>query len=288
VADTLAAPEIEEGEVAMHEDEPNVAERRRWNDAAWTSVWPKREAMTSVVTGVLLGHLDLHDGERLLDVGSGGGTASLAAADRVGPGGAVVGADISVALVELAQHRAAERQLQNVSFLVADVQREAVPGAPFDVAGSQFGVMFFDEPVTAFANIRRQVSPGGRLGFVCWQAVERNPWFLGPALAGYVPPPPPPGPGKRPTGPFSLSDPAQTFAILADAGWSSVDRTPYELVATVEWDAVVGDGQLKFLGVAEASLGDARRVVEEHLAPLRTAEGRIQTPLSVQVFTAQA
>ena len=66
---------------------------------------------------------------------------------------------------------------------VADVQRETVPGGPFDAVISQFGVMFFDEPETAFTNIRRQLVDGGRLAFACWRAPDLNPWFPGPALA---------------------------------------------------------------------------------------------------------
>ena len=139
--------------------------------------------------------------------------------------------------------------------------------------------MFFDEPVTAFANIRRHLAPAGRLAFVCWQAVERNPWFVGPALAAYVPPPPPPAPGKSPTGPFSLSDPERVGEILAGAGWTSVTRTPHELVTTIDRDAVVDDGQLRFLGVPDASFDDARRAVDAYLAPLQTAEGASGRPL---------
>jgi SAM-dependent methyltransferase len=270
------------------DDEANVAERRRWNDAYWASVWPKREAMTSAVTEILLSHLDLRAAERVVDVGSGGGTTTIAAADRVGPGGSVVGADISAPLVELARRRVADRQIPNVSFCVADVQSDTVPGAPFDVALSQFGVMFFDEPVTAFANIRRHLAPGGRFGFACWQPIERNPWFVGPALAGFAVAPPPPAPGKSPTGPFSLSDPERVREILAGAGWKSTVRNPFELVAIVDRDAIVNDGQLAFLGVPEDCFDDARRAVEEQLAPLQTPEGRIRAPLSVQIFTAQA
>lgn len=270
------------------DDEANVVERRRWNDACWASVWPKREAMTSSVTEILLSHLDLRTGERVLDVGSGGGITAIAAVDRVGPGGSVVGADISAPLVELASRRAADRQIPNLSFCVADVQRDTVPGAPFDVAVSQFGVMFFDEPVTAFANIRRHLATGGRFAFACWQPIERNPWFLGPALADFALAPPPPAPGKSPTGPFSLSDPERVGEILAGAGWKSTSRTPVELVAIVDRDAIVDDGQLAFLGVPEDSFDDARRAVDEQLAPLQTADGRIRASLSVQIFTAQA
>jgi SAM-dependent methyltransferase len=270
------------------DDEANVTERRRWNDAYWASVWPKREAMTSAVTEILLSHLDLRAAERVLDVGSGGGTTSIAARGHVGPSGSVVGADISVPLVELARSRVADQQLTNVSFCVADVQRDTVPGAPFDVAVSQFGVMFFDEPVTAFANIRQHLAPGGRLAFACWQPIERNPWFVGPALADYVIAPPPPAPGKSLTGPFSLSDPERVGEILAGAGWTSTARNPLELAVIVDQNAIVDDGQLAFLGVPEDSFDDARRAVDEQLAPLQTADGRIRAPLSVQIFTARA
>jgi SAM-dependent methyltransferase len=270
------------------EAETNAAERRRWNDEYWASVWPKREQLTDAVTDILLGHLDLLESERVLDIGSGGGTATLAAGRLVGDAGSVIGADISAPLVEFARRRASDRQTTNVSFLVADVQHETIPGGPFDAAVSQFGVMFFDEPSEAFANIRRHLAPGGRLGFVCWQAVEKNPWFVGPAIARYTPPPKPPAPGKSPTGPFSLSDPDRVCEILLASGWKTVERTPYELLATVDREAIVDDEQLTFLGVDEASVEKARRAVDEHLDRLTGSAGRLHAPLSIQVFTATA
>ena len=183
------------------------AERRRWNDEYWASVWPRREQLTGAVTEVLLDAVGLAAGEQVLDIGSGGGTAAFAAAERVGATGSVLGADISVPLVGFATQRARDRGAANVRFVVADVQREAIDGAPFTVAISQFGVMFFDEPVVAFANIRAQLGPGGRLAFVCWQDPAQNPWFVGPSLAPFIAPPPPPAVGKSATGPFSLADP---------------------------------------------------------------------------------
>jgi SAM-dependent methyltransferase len=270
------------------EIETNVVERRRWNDEYWASVWPKREQLTSAVTDVLLGHLGLVEGERVLDIGSGGGATTIAAGRLVGDGGSAVGADISAPLVDLARRRAADQRAANVSFCVADVQHDTVPGGPFDVAVSQFGVMFFDEPATAFANIHRQLVPGGRVAFACWQSVEKNPWFVGPALAAYVPPPPSPSPGKSPTGPFSLSDPDRIAEILAAAGWSTVEHALHDLVVGVEAEAIVDDGQLTFLGVPEESFERARRAVDEHLQRLTGSDGRIEAPLAFQVFTASA
>ena len=270
------------------EAQTNAAERRRWNDAYWVSVWPKREQMTTAVTSLLLDHLRLAEGAKVLDVGSGGGLTAIAAGRLVGDRGSVVGADISAPLVSFATERALDRQAANVSFVVADMQQDTVPGGPFDAALSQFGVMFFDEPETAFANIRRQLVPGGRLGFVCWQPAEKNPWFIGPALAAHVPPPPPPPPGKSATGPFSLSDPVRVGEILAAAGWKKVEGTPCERVASVDREAIADDGQLKFLGVPEESLESARRAVDEHLEHLTGSDGRIEAPLAVQIFTASA
>ena len=266
----------------------NAAERQRWNDDYWTAVWPKREQMTSAVTSVLLDRAGVCEGENVLDIGSGGGLTTIAAARLVGARGTVIGADISAVLVELARQRAVDGDARNVSFKVADVQHDAVPGMPFDVAISQFGVMFFDEPVTAFTNVHRQMRSGGRLGFACWQPIEKNPWFIGPAIAGYVPTPAPPAPGKSPTGPFSLSDPDRATAILTASGWSDVSHRPYEILVALDREAIVDDGQLAFLGVPDASSDKARLAVEEHLAPLQGADGQIQTQLAFQIFTATA
>jgi SAM-dependent methyltransferase len=266
----------------------NAAERRRWNDEYWASVWPKREQMTSAVTSILLDRVGLREGENVLDIGSGGGMTTIGAGRLVGDGGSVVGADISALLVELARQRAVDQGAANVSFRVADVQHDTIPGMPFDVAISQFGVMFFDEPVTAFANVRRQMGLGGRLGFACWQPIEKNPWFVGPALAGYVPTPAPPAPGKSATGPFSLSDPERVIEILTASGWSDVKHDPRELPVEVDREAIVDDGQLTFLGVPDASFERARQAVEEHLALLAGGDGRIRAPLAFQIFTATA
>ncbi|MGA2010053.1 MAG: class I SAM-dependent methyltransferase [Solirubrobacteraceae bacterium] len=270
------------------EQETNAAERRRWNDEYWASVWPKRETLTSAVTPLLLDLAGVRDGDRVLDIGSGGGTATIAAGRRAGERGAARGADISAPLVELARRRAEDQGAPTVSFQVADMQHDTIDGAPFDVSISQFGVMFFDQPATAFANIRRHLVEGGRLGFACWQSVQRNPWFVGPALAGYAPAPPPPAPGRSPTGPFSLSDPDRVAEILASSGWTAIARHPHELVVEVGREAIVDDEQLTFLGVPDSSLQDARQAVDEHLLALTARDGRIRAPLSFQIFTATA
>jgi SAM-dependent methyltransferase len=265
----------------------NHAERQRWNDRIWAECWPKRERLTNLVTPILFAALELKHGERVLDVGCGGGIATIAAASKVGNRGAAVGADISAPLNALASRRTTEAGAKNISFTVADVQSDRIPGGPFDVAISQFGVMFFDEPRTAFANIRDHLVARGRLGFACWQAVEKNPWFFAPALAGIVPPPPAPEPGKSPTGPFALADFERVREILEGVGFVGVTVTTHALSADVPEDAVVDDAQLGFMGVPSEQMAQARAAVDHHMARFRLPSGLCRFPLAIQVVTAQ-
>jgi SAM-dependent methyltransferase len=264
--------------------ETNELERGRWNDEQWVTVWPKRERMTDAVTAFVLDAAALRPGERVLDVGCGGGNTSLAATRAVGSDGAVVGADISTQLTALAQRRATEAGVENADFYVADMQVDTVAGAPFDAAISQFGVMFFDEPRTAFANIRGHLRPGGRLAFACWQSMEENTWFFGRAIANLVPPPPAPAPGKSPTGPFSLADPAQTTAMLQTAGFEEIVRTPHELAVDVPRDALVDLGQLAFLGISAENLEVAAKTVDDYMRQFEVGDDTLRLPLAFQIF----
>ena len=266
----------------------NESERNRWNDRRWTDIWPKRERLTDEITPFLIDALALQPGERVLDVGSGGGKATIAAARAVGASGTVIGADLSVSLTELATQRATDAQVGNVSFTVADVQLDTVAGRPFDVIMSQFGVMFFDEPAAAFANIRAQLRPGGRLAFACWQTLDRNPWFIGTALAGIVPPPPPPAPGKLQGGPFALGDHDRTRGILESAGFTDVRRTAHDLAPEVPQDAVFDEAQLTLLGVPPDRMAEATAAVHDHLARFRSGPGLARFPLAFQIFQATA
>ncbi len=266
--------------------ETNEIERRRWNDERRAGIWPKRERLTDEVTAFLLGAAAPKPDERVLDVGCGGGRTSLAAAAAVGAGGAVVGADISAPLLALAAERAREAGVANVSFQLVDMQADTVLGGPFELAISQFGVMFFDEPVTAFRNIRAQLRPGGRLAFASWQGTDRNPWFFGLAVNEFVPAPPEPAPGKSPTGPFSLADPERTTAILTSAGFQNVRRVAHELTVDAPHDAVVDDVQLELLGIPADELPAARAATAEYMQRFVVDAELSRFPLAFQIFEA--
>ena len=271
----------------MPTTEANQAERKRWNDPVWSEFWPKRERFTESVTPLLLRALELKASERVLDIGCGGGPATSAAAAAVGSAGRAVGADISVPLIELARSRVAGAGIKNVSFQVKDVQQDRIEGGPFNVAMSQFGVMFFDEPRTAFANIRGHLVPGGRLAFACWQSTAKNPWFVGPALKDFVPSPPRPAPGKSPTGPFAFAESDYVRGILHAAGFAEIAVALHDYTIEAPENAIIDDAQLVFLGVPPEKMPQARAAVDKHMTRFRLPSGLCRYPLAVQIFTAR-
>ncbi|GAW42280.1 Demethylmenaquinone methyltransferase [Brevundimonas sp. SH203] len=168
-------------------------------------------------------------GDHVLDVGCGAGATTFDMAARVGSSGRVVGLDISAPLIGRALDLAAERTAKTdgaVEFRLADAAlAEFAPD--FDRIVSRFGVMFFDDPVAAFANLRRALKPDGRLVFVCWRGAAENDWTRLPMSAirhlASVPPPDPEAPG-----PFSFGDRERVRRILERAGYADIDIRPFD------------------------------------------------------------
>ncbi len=206
----------------------NAGQLEYWNGPAGEK-WVRNQAVmdTSLAdaTAALLPLANIRPGERVLDIGCGSGQTSLLAADAVGAGGQVTGADISKPLLALARQRANGRA--NVRFIEADAATHAF--APeHDLLISRFGVMFFDDPAAAFANLHRAAAPGGRLAFVCWRPVEENEYAAMPfAVAKPLMPALPPADPHAP-GPFALSDPDRLRGILAGAGFTGITINPLD------------------------------------------------------------
>lgn len=208
----------------------NREAREMWSKLA--PVWSRFDAHFDQIAGepgrLAIQRLGAGPGHRVLDVGCGTGGTTLELARLVSPGGRVVGVDITEEMAEAARRRHPDDDAVEVSFLVADAQVSDFGGGRFDRAFSRFGVMFFSDPVAAFANIRRALVAGGRLSFVCWQPPLRNEWMAVPAQAamaalGVEAPPPAEGPG-----PFSLGDPERVTAVLEEAGYGTVDVRAHE------------------------------------------------------------
>jgi SAM-dependent methyltransferase len=178
------------------------------------------------------------NGERVLDVGCGSGATTFAAAWRTGPTGRAVGVDISGALVELARRRAGEDSVEGVEFLLADAQTH-VFATPFDAIVSRFGVMFFPDPVAAFANLRRAIKPSGRLAFAAWRAPEENPLALVPLRAAAPFLPTLPAFEKDAPGRFAFADPDRVRRILEESGWRGIEIAPLDVASPLTFDELM-------------------------------------------------
>jgi SAM-dependent methyltransferase len=207
----------------------NEKNRAHWNQSGVTWVAHQRtfDRVLEPIADLLLDAAAPGAGDRVLDVGCGAGTTALAA---VGRGAIVHGIDISDSMVDAARMR-----VPSATFDVVDAQTDPL-GGPFDSVISRFGVMFFDDPVAAFANIARHVEPGGRMTFVCWndQARSTAAWAGAEVLRAALPSPPPPLAADAP-GPFALADAQRTEQLLATAGWADISISAHELPCELGW-----------------------------------------------------
>ena len=208
----------------------NVEQAAAWNAGDgdhWARFAVQYDELTERFSDELLAGAELSPSDAVLDVGCGCGATTIAAAGQARTGRAV-GADLSRPMLEVARRRSVEAGVGNVAFRQGDAQ-VATFGEDFDVVISRFGVMFFDDPVAAFANLARQVRPGGRLAVVVWREPFENEWVVvpGAALAEHVDFPDL-AHGSGP-GPFSLADRDRVLAVLGSAGWEGVELAPVDV-----------------------------------------------------------
>ena len=205
----------------------------------WAEEWRRTDRTLGPVADALIAKVEAATNARsaptIVDIGCGAGSTSLMLADRI-EGAHVVGIDLSPALVEVARTRAEGRP--NIRFEQADASRwQPANGVRFDMILSRHGVMFFSDPVSAFANLHSLGTPDARLVFSCFRARAENPWVLAldPILARFAPaaanaPPPP-------VGPFAFGDPARVEPILEAAGFEAPHFQP------LDFDMRVGVGE---------------------------------------------
>jgi SAM-dependent methyltransferase len=187
----------------------------------WVTHQAALDARLAPVGEQLLTRAAPRPGERVVDVGCGTGATTLAVAEKVGTRGSVLAVDISEPMLAIARRRSTERGHGHVRFLHGDAQSHDFEPKAYDLVLSRFGVMFFSDPVAAFANLMSALRPGGRLAFVCWAPLEDNPWFKEPLAAGirWLGPPEPQPP--RAPGPLALAETGYIEEILRDAGSSN-------------------------------------------------------------------
>jgi SAM-dependent methyltransferase len=205
----------------------------------------------------------------VLDVGCGTGATTLAIARRLGPASRCVGIDISAPMLDAARIRA-ERTGLAAGFIRADAQDHPFEPAGVDAIVSRFGVMFFADPVRAFANLRRAATDGARLQCIAWRSAAENPFMTAaeraaaPLLPG-LPPRRADGPGQ-----FAFADSSHVRGILTAGGWTDVDIQPIDVACTMPEPALLPYAtRLGPVGLVLQDVDEATRA--QVVAAMRTA-----------------
>lgn len=258
-----------------------------WNEVAgprWVEIGDRIHDQIAPIGEAAMQRAQVASGERVLDVGCGCGQTTLELARRAGSGGRVLGIDISGPMLASARERASGAGIGNAAFLQADAQVHGFEPGSFDLLFSRFGVMFFEDPVAAFANLRTALSDAGRLCFVCWQAIQQNPWMLTPAAAAAqhveLTPPEPGAPG-----PFAFADADRVRGILADAGYREIECRDQSgemavgrgqsLEETIEFLSQMGPAGAALREASEETRAKARSSMHTALSPFYTGDALV-------------
>lgn len=225
----------------------------------WLANLDRLEAMIHPIGSAAIDRAGFQEGERVLDIGCGGGATTFAIADLVGASGEVVGVDVAPMLVDVARRRAAEQNASNVRFICADAGSVTLEEAPFDRLFSRFGSMFFEEPIPAFANLHSLLRSGARIDLCVWGSPRDNLWMM--EMMGVVrkhvdiPPAEPRAPG-----PFAFEDVGYLREVLAGGGFSEIEIEAYEAGQPIGGPGTQPEEAVRFV---LSSLGVGRVLAEQ-------------------------
>jgi ubiquinone/menaquinone biosynthesis C-methylase UbiE len=195
--------------------------------AKWLANLDRFEGMIAPIGEALLKQAEFKPGERVLDIGCGGGGTTIAIAKSVAPAGDVLGIDISPDLTTASTKRAADAGVGNIRFICADAANVQLTDAPYDRLFSRFGSMFFSEPHKAFANLASLLRPGARIDLAIWAAPRDNLWMMEmmSIVRRFVDVPPA---IPRAPGPFAFEDLDYLREVVAAGGFSEPNIVAYE------------------------------------------------------------
>ncbi|MEM6376369.1 MAG: class I SAM-dependent methyltransferase [Pseudomonadota bacterium] len=283
-------------------DIANIEQAERWSGPSgetWVTQQPLFDTLMDPVLDLLMEHASLQVGDRVIDIGCGTGASLLRAARIVGPAGHVLGLDVSRPMLDLARRRAEALAYGSAAIDCVLGDAQVYPFAPtgFDHVISRFGVMFFGDPVAAFANIRKALRSNGRLSFVSWAGMARNPWFRDPIEAATAVLGAPPLVDPRAPGPMAFSEPAYVQDILEVAGWSDITINTMDLHLTPPGtreeivDFALREGPasrvMQEMGGSDADLAAIKTRLDKSMAKYETPKG-LHVPAHLHVVTARA
>jgi len=204
---------------------------------AWVDLQPVLDAMFLPLEHRLVEAVRHESPRRVLDVGCGTGSTTLAIARAMGPQARSTGIDISEPMIAAARARAT-REGVTADFIQADAQTHAFEPRSIDMIVSRFGVMFFEQPVEAFHNLQRAMQHGGLLDVIAWRSAAENPFMTTAERAAA---PLIELPARRPDmpGQFALADRDRVARILQESGWLDIDIQPIDVACALPENALV-------------------------------------------------
>jgi len=270
-----------------------------WGQSAsgqkWLTFEDQLDANHVPVLDLVLEKAALRPGMQVLDIGCGTGASVIAAAAQVGESGFVTGADISEPFMERARARAAAAGVSNVDFTVADAQSYPFKPESYDAIISRFGVMFFADPVAAFANMARALRPGGQMTFATWGPLAGNPWFsvthkIAASRLGS-----PPKLGADAPGPMAFQDVERVTGLFNAAGLSvqvethDMHLTPLGTLSDVVALSTRVGPAARIMGLFEGTEEDAAAIAEgvaDAFSAHVTPDG-VRLPALINLFQAR-
>jgi SAM-dependent methyltransferase len=248
-------------------DTPTIPDARSLAAQAWLKVSDLVDLQLSPLGQRAIDALAPRQLEVIVDIGCGAGQTALQLAQRVGPGGAVIGVDIAHPLIERARLRAAG--LQQVRFIESDATHVPLPQKSIDAIFSRFGVMAFADPIAAFTHFHWLLKPSGRMAFVCWRALAENELDILPLRAAGLE-------NRADQTPFRFEDPKFLKNVLTAAGFDQIVIVPY--------DQPVSCGGLEETLSVLLKVGPLGKIVREHPELREAVEPRLRATLAPKVF----
>jgi SAM-dependent methyltransferase len=243
-----------------------------WNGSAgcaWVEAQTLLDRILQPFEDLLVAAVCASGARRVLDVGCGTGSTTRGIARLLDANRACVGVDISEQMIATAR-MLAEQEGVPAKFICADAQTHAFERASFDMIMSRFGVMFFADPVRAFANLRDAASKDATLCFIAWRSPAENRFMTTAERAAAHLLPNLPARRADAPGQFGFADARRVQSILAESGWTDIDIQPIDIECTLP------ESELSRYGARLGPVGVALREVDprtrdEVVAVVRTA-----------------
>ncbi len=234
-------------------------------------------------TSLVVNTADIQSAQRVLDIACGTGVLTIEVADRVGSDGTVIGLDPNEGMLALARRKAPAIEWRQ-GFA------ESIPFESnyFDAVVSQFGLMFFEDKLTAIKEMHRVLRPGGRLAVAVWDSLENTPGYaaitdllqqlFGDEAANAM------------RAPYSLGDTQILGTLFTDAGVREAEITTHE--GTAHFPSISSWVHTDVKGWTLADMIDddqyqrLLKEAEQKLLRFVTSEGKVAFPAPAHIVAA--